>query len=57
LDVLTLFHHEAHVSPISAPLPSFELMKAWTFPSRLDGFFGNMDDPIMIRLLEHSPKF
>jgi hypothetical protein len=48
LDVLTLLHHKAHVSPLSAPLPAFESFTNdevvdLTLP--LDGFFGNLDDP------------
>ena len=60
LDVLTLLHHEAHVAPVSAPLPAFEGFKndeGADLPFPLDGYFGNLEDPIMISLLEHSPNF
>src|SRR6266850_3970449 len=60
LDVLTLLRHEAHVSPVSAPLPAFECFKnneSADLPLVRDGFFGNLDDPIIISLLEHSPNF
>jgi len=60
LDVLTLFNHEAHVSPVSTLLPAFEGFKhdeGVDIPLALDGFLANLDDPIMIRLHERSPDF
>src|SRR4029077_20668359 len=45
LDVLTLFHHEAHVAPVFVPLPSFESLKNdqrryLSLPR--DGLFGDL---------------
>ena len=60
VDVLTLLRHEAHVSPVTASLPAFECFKnneGADFLLPLDGFFGNLDDPIIISLLEHPPNF
>ena len=58
LDVLTLLHHEAHVAPVAAALPAFERFKNYESADlslSLDGFFGNLDDPIIITAYLLSP--
>ena len=59
-DLLAFLHHEGHVAPVPCTLPSFESFKHGQRPDfslSCDGFLRNLDDPVIVSLLQHSPNF